>query len=50
MEKALELSKNNKYYWFYPKSKSEIKLVLNNNSKSESKNILKNKFKYKKTL
>jgi len=47
MEKALELSKNNKYFWFYPKSKSEIKLVLNNNSKSESKNILKNKFKNK---
>ena len=44
MEKAINISKNNKYFWFYPKSKSEIKLVLNNNSKSKSKILLKDKF------
>ncbi|ADO67246.1 hypothetical protein crov213 [Cafeteria roenbergensis virus] len=44
MEKALKISKNNKYFWFYPKNRSEIKLVLNNNSKAESKDILKKKF------
>lgn len=50
MEKAVEISKNSKYFWFYPKSKSEIKLVLNNNSKSESKSILKEKLSKKKSV
>jgi len=50
MEKTKEISKNNKYFWFYPKSKKDIKLVLNINSKSESKKLLKEKFLNKKLV
>lgn len=47
MDKVFEISKNNKYFWFYPKSKSEIKYILNNNSKSKAKELLKNILKNK---
>lgn len=50
MDKVLDLSKNNKYFWFYPKNKKEIKLIYKNNSKVNGKKNLKeklNKYKFK---
>ena len=44
MENIIDCTKNNKYFWFYPKSRKDIKMVLNINSKLESKKILKKKF------
>lgn len=48
MEKVQELSKNNKYFWFYPKDKSNIKFILHNNSLTEGKEFIKEKFSKKK--
>ena len=50
MEKVSDISKNNKYFWFYPKSRSEIKYILNINSKSKAKTALKEKLKNKTDL
>lgn len=48
MEKVQELSKNNKYYWFYPKDRINIKFILHNNSLSDGKEFINDKFKNKK--
>lgn len=47
MEKAFSLSKNNKYFWYYPESKSNIRFILNSNSKTTSINLIKKHFKNK---
>lgn len=43
MEKIINIAKNNKYFWFYPKSRNNIKTIINSNSKSKSKSIIRNK-------
>lgn len=50
MDVARDYAKYNKYFWFYPNSKNKIRLVLNTNSKSESKSILKKRLKLKKNV
>ena len=50
MEKVKDISKNNKYFWFYPKNKKQIKYILNVNSKSKAKEALKKKLKNRQNL
>lgn len=50
MDKVSDISKNNKYFWFFPKNKNDIKYILNINSKSKAKAELKNKLKNKQNI
>ena len=50
MEKVKDISKNNKYFWFYPKNKKNIKYILNINSKSQAHHALKKKLKNRQNI